>query len=39
MKKQFEIPELEVIEFDGEDVITESPQQPGPCSNETEMGN
>ncbi len=39
MKKQYEIPEFEVIEFDGEDVITESPQQSDHCSNETEMGN
>ena len=39
MKKQYESPEFEVIEFDGEDVIMESPQQPGPGSNETGMGN
>jgi hypothetical protein len=37
MKGQYEELELEVIEFDGEDVITESPQQPD--SNELPMGN
>lgn len=36
MKGQYEELELEVIEFDGEDVITESTQQP--CPNETPMG-
>jgi hypothetical protein len=35
MKEQYEELELEVIEFDGEDVITESPQS---CPNELPIG-
>lgn len=39
MKESYESPEIEVIEFDAEDVITTSNQSfRPPCPNETEMG-
>jgi hypothetical protein len=39
MKESYESPEIEVIEFDAEDVITTSDQSfPPLCQNETEMG-
>lgn len=39
MKESYESPEIEVIEFDAEDVITTSDQSfPPLCPNETEIG-
>jgi len=39
MEESYESSEIEVIEFDAEDVITTSDQSfPPPCPNETEKG-